>query len=90
MRWIQLAMFSPLMRNHTALGTRMQEVYQFDHMDRFRDILGLRYGMLPYIYSEYMRRPCAVRCIFTAVPLSTRKMNLHPRWRTSFLWETAL
>ena len=55
MRWIQLAMFSPLMRNHTALGTRMQEVYRFDHMEQFADILGIRYGLLPYIYSEYMK-----------------------------------
>ena len=68
MRWIQLAMFSPLMRNHTALGTRMQEVYQFDHMDRFRDILGLRYGMLPYIYSEYMKAALRGEMYFT--PLS--------------------
>lgn len=55
MRWTQLAMFSPLMRNHSAMGTREQEVYQFDHIDKFRDILGIRYGMLPYIYSEYMK-----------------------------------
>lgn len=55
MRWTQLAMFSPLMRNHTALGTRMQEVYRFDHMEQFADILGIRYGLLPYIYSEYMK-----------------------------------
>ena len=39
MRWIQLAMFSPLMRNHTALGTRMQEVYQFDHVEQFAGTL---------------------------------------------------
>ena len=55
MRWIQLAMFSPLMRNHTALGTRMQEVYQFDHVEQFAGTLGIRYGLLPYIYSEYMK-----------------------------------
>ena len=55
MRWTQLAMFSPLMRNHTALGTRMQEVYRFDHKEQFGSILGIRYGLLPYIYSEYMK-----------------------------------
>ena len=68
MRWTQLAMFSPLMRNHTALGTREQEAYQFDNMDKFRDILGIRYGLLPYLYSEYMKAALGGNMYFT--PLS--------------------
>lgn len=55
MRWIQLAMFSPLMRNHSAMGTREQEVYRFDHPEEFRKIINIRYGLLAYIYSEYMK-----------------------------------
>lgn len=55
MRWIQLAMFSPLMRNHSAMGTREQEVYRFDHIEEFRKIINIRYGLLAYIYSEYMK-----------------------------------
>lgn len=55
MRWIQLAMFSPLMRNHSAIGTREQEVYRFDHIEEFRKIIHIRYGLLAYIYSEYMK-----------------------------------
>lgn len=55
MRWIQLAMFSPLMRNHSAIGTREQEVYRFDHIEEFRKIINIRYGLLAYIYSEYMK-----------------------------------
>lgn len=55
MRWIQLAMFSPLMRNHSAMGTRKQEVYRFDHVEEFRKIINIRYGLLAYIYSEYMK-----------------------------------
>ena len=55
MRWTQLAMFSPLMRNHSALDTREQEVYRFDHVDKFRDMLAIRYGLVSYIYSEYMK-----------------------------------
>ena len=54
-RWIQLAMFSPLMRNHSAMGTREQEVYRFDHIEEFRKIINIRYGLLAYIYSEYMK-----------------------------------
>ncbi len=55
MRWIQLAMFSPLMRNHSAMGTREQEVYRFDHVEEFGKIINIRYGLLAYIYSEYMK-----------------------------------
>ena len=55
MRWTQLAMFSPLMRNHSAMGTREQEVYRYDHVEEFRKIINIRYGLLAYIYSEYMK-----------------------------------
>lgn len=55
MRWTQLAMFSPLMRNHSAMGTREQEVYRFDNVEEFRKIINIRYGLLAYIYSEYMK-----------------------------------
>lgn len=55
MRWIQLGIFTPLMRNHSAFDTREQEVYRFDHPEKFRDMIRIRYGMLAYIYSEYMK-----------------------------------
>lgn len=55
MRWLEFGIFTPLMRNHAAAGTREQEVYQFDHIEDFRDIIRIRYGLLPYIYSEYMK-----------------------------------
>ena len=55
MRWLEFGIFTPLMRNHSALGTRRQEVYRFENQDAFRHIIELRYGLLPYIYSEYMK-----------------------------------
>ncbi|MCI8940462.1 MAG: alpha-glucosidase [Dorea sp.] len=55
MRWLEAAMFTPLMRNHSAKGTRRQEVYQFEHIEDFRNIIRMRYGLVPYIYSEYMK-----------------------------------
>ncbi len=55
LRWLGAALFTPLMRNHAALGTRRQEVYQFGHVDLFRAFIRIRYGLLPYIYSEYMK-----------------------------------
>ena len=54
-RWLSFGVFTPLMRNHSANGTRRQEVYQFEQTKMFRDILSVRYKLLPYLYSEYMK-----------------------------------
>ena len=55
LRWLALGVFTPLMRNHSALGTREQECYQFEDLEDFRHVLGVRYRLLPYLYSEYMK-----------------------------------
>ena len=55
LRWLALGIFTPLMRNHSALGTREQECYQFENVADFRHVLGVRYRLLPYIYSEFMK-----------------------------------
>ena len=55
MRFIELSMFTPLMRNHAALGTRLQEIYRFKDIDSFRKLLNIRYGLIPYLYSEYIK-----------------------------------
>ena len=55
LRWLALGVFTPLMRNHSALGTREQECYQFGDTADFRHVIGVRYRLLPYLYSEYMK-----------------------------------
>lgn len=55
LRWLALGVFTPLMRNHAALGTRNQECYLFEQPEDFRHIIDVRYRLLPYIYSEYMK-----------------------------------
>ena len=56
LRWLEFGLFTPLMRNHSAVGTRMQEYYRFpEFLPAFRRILGLRYALLPYLYSEFMK-----------------------------------
>ncbi len=55
LRWLALAVFTPLMRNHSALGTREQEFYQFEGTEDFKHVIGVRYRLLPYLYSEYMK-----------------------------------
>lgn len=55
MRWVEFAMFTPLMRNHSCIGTREQEVYQFEQIEDFRNLIRIRYALIPYLYSEYMK-----------------------------------
>ena len=55
LRWTALAIFMPLMRNHSARGTRRQELYQFTQTAAFRNLVRLRYALLPYLYSEMMK-----------------------------------
>ena len=55
LRWLALGVFTPLMRNHAALGTRDQECYRFENVEDFRHIISVRYRLIPYLYSEYMK-----------------------------------
>ncbi|MEG2440971.1 MAG: glycoside hydrolase family 31 protein [Acetivibrio sp.] len=55
LRWLAFGIFTPLMRNHAALGTRMQECYQFENLRDFEGILRLRYRLIPYLYSEFVK-----------------------------------
>lgn len=55
LRYLALGIFTPLMRNHSACGTRDQECFAFDKTEDFKNIVDLRYRLIPYIYSEYMK-----------------------------------
>lgn len=55
LRWMQFGVFTPLMRNHAALGTREQELYQFSNSEACGRMVKIRYSLLPYLYSEYMK-----------------------------------
>lgn len=55
LRHMALGVFTPLMRNHSALGTREQECYQFEQIEDFRSIVEARYRLIPYLYREYMK-----------------------------------
>lgn len=54
-RWIQVGCFSPLFRNHSAMGTRRQEPWQFgdEVMDIYRKYVKLRYQWIPYFYNLF-------------------------------------
>ena len=50
-RWMELGVFYPFMRDHTALGTRAQEPWAFgEEVETVsREALTLRYRLLPYL-----------------------------------------
>lgn len=54
-RFLQLGVFTPLMRNHSALHTREQEIYRFSTWETMRDTVSVRYALLPCLYSEFMK-----------------------------------
>lgn len=56
LRWLEFGLLTPLMRNHTTVGTRMQEYYRFPEvLPAVRNMIRLRYALLPYLYSEFMK-----------------------------------
>lgn len=55
LRWTAVSLFTPLFRNHSCLGTRYQECYRFENVDAFKQIISLRYRLIPYLYSEYLK-----------------------------------
>ena len=55
LRWLAFSDFTPLMRNHSAIGTKKQECYRYKRTDDFKRVIALRYRLLPYIYSEFMK-----------------------------------
>ena len=56
LRWLEFGLLTPLMRNHSSVGTRMQEYYRFPEvLPAVRNMIRLRYALLPYLYSEFMK-----------------------------------
>lgn len=55
LRFLALGVFTPLMRNHSALGTRDQECYRFENTGDFKDIIEVRYRLIPYLYGVFKK-----------------------------------
>lgn len=55
-RWVQAGSFSPLFRNHSAIGTRHQEPWRYDQetVDIYRKAAELRYHLIPYYYDLFL------------------------------------
>lgn len=68
LRWLQYSLFTPLFRNHSADGTREQELYRFDNMDSAAKMIQIRYCLIPYLYSEFLKAALGDEMMFK--PLS--------------------
>ena len=73
LRWLQLSMFTPLMRNHSSRGTREQELYRFDNCEACKNMIEIRYGLIPYLYSEYMKAVLSDEMMFRPLAFDFRE-----------------
>ena len=68
LRWMALGIFTPLFRNHTCMGVKIKDYHLSQKTNIIRNILSIRYALLPYIYSEYIKAIFDNKLLFT--PLS--------------------
>lgn len=54
-RWLQYSLFTPLFRNHSANETRQQELYCFENSKACAEMIKIRYSLIPYLYSEFLK-----------------------------------
>ncbi len=54
-RWAQVAAFSPLMRNHSCMGSRYQEPWKFGEktLSHYRKAVKLHYQLIPVFYDLF-------------------------------------
>jgi len=66
-RWTQFSIFTPLLRNHSVMGSRYQEPYSYDDDTKniLRNVIELRYALIPYLYSEYMKAALHNKMLFS-------------------------
>lgn len=66
-RWMQFSIFTPLLRNHSAIGSKVQEPFSFEEntKERSKELIKSRYMLIPYLYSEYMKSISEKRLMFS-------------------------
>ncbi|MGN0634562.1 MAG: glycoside hydrolase family 31 protein [Oscillospiraceae bacterium] len=65
LRWLQYSLFTPLFRNHAADGTREQELYRFSTVKAMGEMIKIRYSLIPYLYSEFLKAALDDEMLFT-------------------------
>ena len=67
LRWMEVSIFTPLFRNHSSCDVRRQECYRFENIKGFREIVMLRYRLIPYLYSEFLKAAHNYECYLRAL-----------------------
>ncbi|MBO4415675.1 MAG: alpha-glucosidase [Lachnospiraceae bacterium] len=67
LRWNEFSIFTPLFRNHSSCDVRRQECYRFENVKAFRELIVLRYRLIPYLYSEFLKCVRDDDCYFRAL-----------------------
>jgi len=93
-RWISLAAFTPLFRGHSIINSRSSEPWSFGEAveDIARNYIGLRYRLMPYIYS------CIYKATQDGTPFCRPLMIDFPqdeqvydvRWQNQYLFGPSL
>ena len=55
LRWMAFGIFTPLFRNHTCNSVRPKDYHLMSKTNIIRNLLSIRYAILPYLYSEYIK-----------------------------------
>ncbi len=81
-RWLQMGVFFPYCRNHSAINTRRQEPWQFgEEVENIsRKYIELRYRWMPYLYSLFYQTTQTgvpvIRPLLLEYPQDPRVYNL--------------
>lgn len=71
LRWLAVAAYSPILRNHHCIGTNLTEPWAYgeDTESAARKIIEQRYKLIPYIYSTFYAATQTGRPICRMLPL---------------------
>ena len=75
LRWMSLGIFTPLFRNHTCNWVRPKDYHLMQRTNIIRNILSIRYALLPYIYTEYIKAVNDNLLLFTPLSFVFRDDN---------------
>ncbi|WP_156289341.1 glycoside hydrolase family 31 protein [Oceanobacillus salinisoli] len=85
-RWTQVGAFTPFFRNHSAIGFRYQEPWQFGdkHEDIMKNYIQMRYEWMPQLYSLFYEASKTglpvMRPLLMEFPMDAKTYNLNDQF----------